>query len=83
MTGLLLVLHALSACSPRTRYHWERPGMSDAQFERHKKECLQEAYKVMASARTEGGAIVYGEETYITCLELKGVIYKGKTVSWN
>jgi hypothetical protein len=80
--GLLLVMQVAAACSPRTRYWFEWPGMSDAQFERHHAECLQEARKVMASARTEGGAIVYGEATYLTCLKLRGVIYKGKTVDW-
>jgi hypothetical protein len=57
--------------------------MSDAQFERSHTECLQEAYKVMASARSDGAALVYGEKTFLTCLKLTGVIYKGKTVSWN
>jgi hypothetical protein len=82
MTGLLFVLQVVSACSPRERFWFERPAISDTQFERFKKECLQEAYKVMASARSDGAAIVYGEETYISCLELRGVRYKGKTVDW-
>jgi hypothetical protein len=80
--GLLFALQAVSACSPRTIFHWDTPGLSDAQVERYKKECHQEAYRIMATARTEGAAIVYGEETYIICMQLKGMIYKGKTVDW-
>jgi hypothetical protein len=83
MAGLLVVLQAVAACSPRTRYWFEWPGMSDAQFERFKKECLLEAYKVMASVRSDAASLRNGEETYISCLERKGVRYKGKTVDWN
>ncbi len=81
ITCLLFVL--LSACSPRTRYWFDHPGMSEVQFQRYRTECLQDGRKVADSARTLAGAIVYSEATYITCMELKGAVYKGKTVSWN
>jgi hypothetical protein len=57
--------------------------MSEVQFQRYRTECLQDGRKVADSARTLAGAIVYSEATYITCMELKGAVYKGKTVSWN
>jgi hypothetical protein len=77
-----LVLPVTSACTPRTRYSFDHPGMSEAQFERHYKECTYEALKVAASS-DDGGAIVFGEKALLLCLELRGIIYKGKTVSWN
>jgi hypothetical protein len=73
----------ISACTPTTRYRFEWPdGVSTQTSERHHKECSYEALKVAASASTEGGAIVYGEKAYITCMELRGATYKGKTTAW-
>ncbi len=54
---------------------FERPGISDAQFERMRLECNYEARKAVASQ--EPGLIRHLEwkEIYLTCLELKGAKY--------
>jgi len=78
-----MTVSLLAGCSPKTSYWFDRPpGRSDSQFDRDHKECSYEGLKVAASASTDGGAIVYGEKAYITCMELRGATYKGKTTAW-
>jgi hypothetical protein len=74
-----LVLCGQNACVsvPPTRSFYKTPGISDAQWNRMRDECLYEAKKATASASTKTIVGYRQFELYNMCLKLKGATYVG------